>query len=134
MESRVKIAAEKHSAGYNCAQAVACTYCDLFGADEDVMFRALEGYGLGMGDMGSVCGALSGAIALAGLKNSKGVEDRVSKMGTYKLATEIKRKFAVMNGATVCRELKGVDSGQVLRSCPGCIEDACKIVESMLAE
>ena len=29
MESRVEKAAERKMCGYNCAQAVACTYCDL---------------------------------------------------------------------------------------------------------
>lgn len=31
MESRVEKAAERKMCGYNCAQAVACTYCDLAG-------------------------------------------------------------------------------------------------------
>ena len=29
MESRVDKATERHQKGYNCAQAVACTYCDM---------------------------------------------------------------------------------------------------------
>ena len=29
METRVDKVAEKHKSGYNCAQAVACAYCDL---------------------------------------------------------------------------------------------------------
>ena len=51
MESRVQDAARRHQNGYNCAQAVACTYYDLFGVDEQTMFRAAEGLGLGMGGM-----------------------------------------------------------------------------------
>ena len=35
MESRVEQAAERKMCGYNCAQAVACTYCDLAGIDEE---------------------------------------------------------------------------------------------------
>ena len=35
MESRVEQAAERKKCGYNCAQAVACTYCDLAGIDEE---------------------------------------------------------------------------------------------------
>ena len=33
MESRVEQAAERKMCGYNCAQAVACTYCDLAGIE-----------------------------------------------------------------------------------------------------
>ena len=39
METRVEKTLEKRRLGYNCAQAVACTYCDLFGVDEDQVFR-----------------------------------------------------------------------------------------------
>ena len=43
METRVDKVAEKHKSGYNCAQAVACAYCDLVGIDEETMFRMTEG-------------------------------------------------------------------------------------------
>ena len=33
MKSRVQEAKNRHKNGYNCAQAVACTYCDLRGTD-----------------------------------------------------------------------------------------------------
>ena len=68
MESRVKETIVRHDKGYNCAQAVACTYCDLFGYKEEDVFRMTEGFGLGMGCMAGTCGALSGAVLLAGLK------------------------------------------------------------------
>ena len=56
---RIKKADELHGKGYNCAQAVACAYCDLFNADEKEVFRMMEGYGLGMGDMKCTCGAVN---------------------------------------------------------------------------
>ena len=34
MESRIQKTIELHDQGYNCAQAVACAYCDLVGIDE----------------------------------------------------------------------------------------------------
>ena len=48
MESRVKETIVRHDKGYNCAQAVACTYCDLFGYKEEDVFRMTEGFGLGI--------------------------------------------------------------------------------------
>ena len=71
METRVDKVAEKHKSGYNCAQAVACTFCKEFGIVEQEMFRIAEGFGLGMGVM-EVCGALSGMAMIIGLDNSKG--------------------------------------------------------------
>ena len=41
---RVAKALENHKKGYNCAQAVACAYADLFGVDEKTAFRMTEGF------------------------------------------------------------------------------------------
>ena len=46
----------------------------------------------------------------------------------------LKEKFEQKNGAYLCRDLKGVADGNVRRSCPGCIEDACELIEAYLAE
>jgi hypothetical protein len=40
MESRIEKAVMKKKNGYNCAQAVACTYCDYAGCSEEEMFNA----------------------------------------------------------------------------------------------
>lgn len=134
MNSRVKIAEEKHKKGYNCAQAIACTYCDLFGMDEENAFRATEGFGGGMGAMEGTCGAVSGAVFLEGLKESTGnLLSPDSKGKTYRLSKAITRKFKDQNGSLVCKELKGlVADKEVFRTCPGCIEDAAKLVEGIL--
>ena len=135
MESRINITAEKHAQGYNCAQAILCTYCDLFGMDEETAFRVSEGFGLGMGGMQSTCGALSGVLMLAGLKNSNGLVNPGSTKGsTYSLAKKLAEEFKEMNSTTICKELKGIEDGVVKRSCPGCIEDAAKIVEKFLLD
>ena len=47
MESRVEQAVALHQKGYNCAQAIICTYCDLFGVDEQTAYKMSEGFGLG---------------------------------------------------------------------------------------
>ena len=64
MESRVQKAIDLHHKGYNCAQAVVCAYCDLFGLDEETAYRASEAFGFGMGQM-EVCGALAGACTVS---------------------------------------------------------------------
>lgn len=132
MESRIEETIKRHNRGYNCAQAVACTYCDLVGIDEDTMFRMTEGLGLGMGCMEGTCGALSGACLLAGMVNSGGMEKTNTKGSTYKLSRELVTRFQNRNHATRCRDLKGVDTGVVLRPCPDCIRDAAEFVEEVL--
>ena len=93
-----KRAGELFRKGYNCAQAIACTYCDLVGMDEETMFKVAEGLGLGVGCMEGTCGAVTGACLLAGCKNSTGNLDKPnSKASTYKLSREIMQKFKEKN-------------------------------------
>lgn len=133
MESRVEQAALRHQKGYNCAQAVACAYCDLVGVDEETMFKAVEALGLGMGCMEGTCGAVSGACVLAGFKNSKGnLVNPGSKAETYRLSKEIMMKFTELNKSTICKDLKGVETGIVLRKCPDCVKDAARIAGQVL--
>ena len=92
METRVEKTIERHNKGYNCAQAVACTYCDLVGMDEESMFKATEALGLGMGGMEGTCGALTGACVIAGMKNSCGnLDNPISKGETYQYSRQIKQ-------------------------------------------
>ncbi|MDD5874488.1 MAG: C-GCAxxG-C-C family protein [Baileyella intestinalis] len=126
-------AARLHGNGYNCCQAVLLTFCDELGVDPVTAFKIGEGFGLGMGGMENTCGALSGAIMLAGLKNSDGDLDHPkTKAGTYRISRELTEAFKEKTGALVCRDLKGIDTGKVLCSCPKCIESAVQIVEEIL--
>ncbi len=133
MLTRVEDTIKRHNKGYNCAQAVACTYCDLVGVDEETMFKMTEALGLGMGGMQGTCGAVTGACILAGMRASTGNLDQPnSKMHSYQLAREITNRFQEQNGSLVCKELKGVETGEMLRSCPDCIKDAAGLVEQVL--
>lgn len=68
--SRVGVAAQKHKDGFNCCQAVLCTYNDLLGVNEETTFRCAEGCGLGIAGMFLTCGSVCGMEMPAGLKNS----------------------------------------------------------------
>ena len=126
-------AIELHDKHFNCCQAVACAFCEESGIDEQILFKAGEGFGLGMGCMEGTCGALSGAIMLAGLKNSDGnVDAPATKADTYKLSKELLNRFQEKTGSTVCKELKGVETGKMLCSCPDCIRAAVETVEEVL--
>ena len=133
MSSYKEKALENHKKGMNCAQAVACAFAETLGVDENVLFAMAEGFGAGMGGMQCTCGAVSGAILLAGIKNSSAdVSSPTTKGATYKLSKEIVEAFQQKNSSVICKELKGIESGKVLRSCDGCIEDAVEIAERIL--
>ena len=91
-----------------------------------------EGFGLGMGMM-ETCGALTGGLMVAGLKNSAGVEEPGKTKGsTYKINRAMGEAFQKAAGSMLCAELKGRDTGTPLCSCEDCIRHGAKIVEEQL--
>lgn len=133
IKNRMMRALENHDKGYNCAQAVTCAFNDLVDIDEATLFRMTEGLGLGMGGMEGTCGAIAAAAVLSGLTHSTAhLEKPDSKGISYRASKACVADFKEKNGSVVCRELKGVDSGQVLRSCNDCIADAAAIIAQKL--
>ena len=126
-------AIELHNKKYNCAQAVACAFAKETGIEERILFQANEGFGLGMGGTQGVCGALAGAVMLAGFKNSDGnMDNPVSKAATYQLSRQMLEAFKEKTGSTICKELKGIETGQVLCSCSDCVRAGVEVVEEIL--
>ena len=135
LKKRIEKIHEFHEKGYNCAQAIVCAYADKFegNIDEQTLFKLSEGFGLGMGGMEGTCGAISAGILLNGLKTSSGnLECPNSKGKTYQVSRAIADEFLKKNGTLICRELKGIDTKQVKRSCAGCLEDMAEIIEKYL--
>ena len=131
--TKKELAISLHDKKYNCAQSVACAFAEDLNVDPQLLFKVCEGFGLGMGCMNGTCGAISGAVALLGMKNSDGnLDSPATKAKTYQLSRELLERFQQKNSATICRELKCVETGTILRSCPGCIEDAVELVEEIL--
>ena len=131
--TKKELAIALHDKKYNCCQAVACAFAEEVGVPMETLFKAGEGFGFGMGCAECTCGALSGAVMLAGFCHSDGNLDApATKAETYQLSKELVTKFLEKNGSTVCSELKGLTTGKVLRSCPGCIEDGVELVQEVL--
>ena len=100
--NKKELADHLHNSKYNCAQAVLLAFADEIGEDKEVLFRISEGFGFGAGCGEGICGALSGAIMLAGLKNSDGnLEAPGTKASTYKIAKEMKEKFVTKTGGLI---------------------------------
>ena len=132
---RIAQALEYRKRGYTCSQAVACVFCDKMNLDEKTVFEIMEGFGIGGGDMRGTCGAVSGMAMVTGKALSSGNLDAPdSKQKTYAKLRELNAKFREKNGSTLCRELKGLDTGEVLRSCNGCVEDAVRILMEEFGE
>lgn len=132
-KDRAQAAIAYHDKGYNCAQSVCFAFSDKVDIDDGTLFRVSEGLGLGMGGMEGTCGAISAAAILAGLKCSTAdLEAPNSKVITYKAAKACLLAFKEQNQTLICRELKGVDTKQPIRSCQDCIKDSVHIIEKLL--
>ena len=128
-----ELAIALHDKKFNCCQSVACAFAEEAGVAEDVLFKAGEGFGLGMGCMECTCGALTGAILLAGFKNSDGnLETPGTKAATYKLSKEMVTLFKEKTGGIICKDLKGVETGTPLSSCPDRIRKGIEVVQEIL--
>lgn len=135
IEERVAEIKDKHTRGYNCAQIVLCSYAEELGIDEETLFRISEGFGAGMGGMMQTCGAVTAMFMALGLANSSGdLQACDTKPQTMKKVRELAAEFEKKNGSIVCLELKGIDTGKVLRSCDGCIEDGIRILGEYLLD
>ncbi len=133
MSERVQLADELHRKGYSCSQSVAVACADLVDVPKEILFKATEGFGAGMGTMDGVCGALTGGLLIAGLKNSTGnLISPKSKPLTMKISKAMLNSFREKSGALICRELKGVDTGKMICSCPDCIKHGVEVVEEQL--
>ena len=135
MSDRIKIADELHRKGFSCSQSVAVACADMVDVPKEILFKATEGFGAGMGTMDGVCGALTGGLLIAGLKNSSGnLANPKSKAATMKISKAMLTTFREKcGGAIICRELKGVDTGKMICSCPDCIKHGVEVVEEQLA-
>lgn len=98
--------------GYNCSQAVFCAFCGDFGLDETVGRAISSSFGGGMGRLREVCGALSGAFMILGLKYG-GYEpkDQQQKSVHYHRIQEFATLFRQQNGSIICREMLGLAAG-----------------------
>ena len=101
----------------NCCQAVLVAFADKLGKGEDDLLRLGSGFGSGMATMEGTCGALVGAIMVSSLLSAGGEVRNNSRaiMSRFK---------ELCGGATICRDLKGIETGKMLCSCEDCVRNA----------
>ncbi len=125
---RVSIAVANKQNGMNCTQAIVSAFADLVDLSQEDVMAIAQPFGMGIGaTLQGTCGALIGANIILGLA---GKEE--SRPVTMQRANEIIRSFQTKNGSITCKDLKGIETGQMLRSCPGCVEDAATFLQNVL--
>ena len=148
MSAKTELAKKYHERGYGCAQAVLTSFAKDYELSEETALRLSTGFGSGMGRMCEVCGALTGAFMVIGLKHGKVVTDG-TKYGrdtetSYRLVADLAKRFEARNGTIYCRELIGhdlsdpqerakvVEMGLFNTTCGKCILDSVELLEEIL--
>ena len=115
LDERMGYAAQRKKE-MNCCQAVLVAFADKLGKAEKDLLRLGSGFGSGMATMEGTCGALVGAIMVSSLLSPDGEARNNSRA--------IMSRFKELCGATICRDLKGIETGKMLCSCEDCVRNA----------
>lgn len=109
LEQRVQKAIDNFMSGYGCCQSVVAAFADLYGFTDEQAKLIGAGFGGGVGRMRMMCGAVSGLVVLAGMKEgqTKG-DDREGKAHCYSVVQELLGKSKEENGSLICAELLGI--------------------------
>lgn len=143
-KEKSEIATAYFSNNFNCAQAVFTTFAVEEGIPEELALKIATQFGGGC-RKGEVCGAVSGALMVLGLKYGhchwNAPEE---KAHAYGVGEEFMDRFIKENGTVVCRELLGYnlskpedmekirEQGLFRSICPKMVQSATKIVNEML--
>lgn len=143
--NRIDKAVQLFNGGFNCSQSVVTAFADIAGVDEETALKAASGFGGGIGSTGGVCGALTGAVMVMGLKcGTADAADKTTKIEVYQKVKRLTEEYKLRTGSTICRELMGFDmstsEGQLAAKAPGAfhrcddfVRIAAEILEEMLA-
>jgi C_GCAxxG_C_C family probable redox protein len=130
---------------FTCSAAVFSAFSKDLGLDPDTAKKIACGFGAGISKTGNICGAVSGAIMVIGLKYGKvQADDEASTEKTRALVRQFIHEFTARNGSVSCTALLGYDlgdpksytaaksSGLFVTRCPALVRDAADILEKIL--
>ncbi len=145
MKTKVNDAEACFVKGFNCCQAILSTYGTDFGIEQEKALKLASGFGAGIAYMGDICGAVSGAFMVIGLKYGRNrLDDAKAKEKTYELIQRFVREFKAKNNSIKCNDLLGVDvgtkeglkkahdEGKFSTLCPAMVRDSASITERLL--
>jgi C_GCAxxG_C_C family probable redox protein len=143
--NRIEQAVSCFQEGFCCSQAVLASYSKKFGLNRKKALKIAQAFGGGIAQTGQICGAVSGALMVIGLKHGRTkADDLEAKNTTYTLTKDFMEKFKAMNGSIICKELLGYDisTPEGMENseekklfdtlCPDFVHSAVKIIEEIL--
>lgn len=131
--------------GITCSASVFSTFAGELGLDETTARKIACGFGAGISRTGNICGAVSGAIMVIGLRYGKAEPgDDAATEKTRALTRKFIREFTRKHGSVNCSDLLGYNlsnqdeyeaaaGAKLFRTkCPEYVKDAADILEKIL--
>jgi len=110
MSKKHETAISKFQGGFNCAQAVCSVFSEKYGLDNETALKISCGLGGGLRS-GEVCGAVSAAVLVVGLKHGQFIADDIeAKTNCNEKTVEFLAHFKEKHQTIICRELLGIDT------------------------
>jgi C_GCAxxG_C_C family probable redox protein len=143
MTTHEKIAVDLFNQGYNCSQSVYCAFCNVTGMDRDEAFKISSSFGGGMGRLGEVCGALTGAFMATGmLLSGTDEKNKIAKEEHYTRIKELGHRFLEEKGSLLCRDLTEINKthpeefrdGVKVKDCEHLVAYAARMLDEYLEE
>jgi C_GCAxxG_C_C family probable redox protein len=130
--------------GYNCAQSMLYKHGKDYFAENKLALKLASGFGAGVSYRGEMCGAVSGALMVLGLRYgySELSADTSAEM-IFRITNEFMDTFEKRNGSIICKQLLQTDisttegleyarqNGIFKKTCPNLVESASEILESL---
>jgi C_GCAxxG_C_C family probable redox protein len=145
--SSAEVASKKFIDGYRCSEAILISYGERVGLSHELSMKIGCALGGGLGGHGDICGAVSAAIIILGLKYGRTNKDDADKrIKTDMQVQKFLKKFKSKHKHTGCNNLIGfdrsttkghdiaVEAGVFKKICPDFVKDAGRILEELLEE
>jgi C_GCAxxG_C_C family probable redox protein len=130
----------------SCCTGVLASYAPELGMERELAAGLGRGMAGGIGSLGHVCGAVSGAVLVIGAKttNKGNIHDMEAGMKTMETVREFVARFEEQNSSIQCRELIGHDIStpekmqaamkiNAYANCPSFVESAVTILDEILS-
>ena len=120
-------ALELFEIGYNCAQAIVIAYGKEYGVERETAIKLGSSFGAGLAGLGEVCGAITGASIILGLKYGNDSNIHVRNLA---------KKFKEKHKGLTCRTLLTEDYPVIYKThskrCLSIISEICDLLEQEL--
>ena len=143
--TKAELCVELFKSGHSCSQAIVAAFAEDISLTKEQALKISTGFGAGFARLGLVCGGITGAIMVLGMKHGTiDPSDKDSVEKNYDMVQEYVRIFISRNQSMFCPDLTGFDlntkegreaakEAQVRENvCEKLVADCANILEEMI--